>query len=107
MNEITNNENKCTEALEALQVVVDPEIGLNVADLGLIYRIEFDEENSKIFIVMTLTTQNCPMGESIMGAVKRVLEKTFTGSEVKLELTFDPPWNHQLISEEGLDFLRH
>ena len=107
MNEITNNENKCSEALEALQDVVDPEIGLNVVDLGLIYRIDFDEINSKILVVMTLTTQFCPMGESIAGAVKRVLEKRFTGSEVKLELTFDPPWSHQMISEEGLDFLKH
>ena len=54
---------------------------------------------------MTLTTQFCPMGESITGAVKRVLENTFTGMEVQLELTFDPPWSQEMISEEGRQFL--
>jgi len=105
MNVITNNNIKCTIAVAALQNVVDPEIGLNVVDLGLIYKIDFDEANSKIFVTMTLTTQFCPMGESITGAVKRVLENTFVGMEVQLELTFNPPWSHERISEEGQKFL--
>jgi metal-sulfur cluster biosynthetic enzyme len=105
MNVISNNNIKCTIALAALQDVVDPEIGLNVVDLGLIYQIDFDETYSKIYGVMTLTTQFCPMGESITGAVTRVLENTFTGMQVQLELTFNPPWNHERISEEGQIFL--
>jgi len=105
MNVITNNNLKCTIALAALENVTDPEIGLNVVDLGLIYQIDFDDAHSKIFIAMTLTTQFCPMGESITGAVKRVLENTFTDAQVLLELTFDPPWSHELISEEGQKYL--
>ena len=105
MNVLTNNNIKCTIALVALENVVDPEIGLNVVDLGLIYQIDFDETNSKIYVDMTLTTQFCPMGESITDAVKRVLENTFTGMEVQLELTFDPPWSHERISEEGQKYL--
>ena len=105
MNVITNNNIKCTIALAALQNVVDPEIGLNVEDLGLIYQIDFNEADNKIYVVMTLTTQFCPMGEFITGAVKRVLENTFTGMEVQLELTFNPPWSHERISEEGQNFL--
>jgi len=105
MNVITNNNIKCTIALAALQNVVDPEIGLNIVDLGLIYQIDFDEANSKIYVAMTLTTQFCPMGESITGAVKRILENTFTGMEVQLELTFDPLWSQEMISEEGRQFL--
>ena len=105
MRVITNNNLKSTIALAALESVTDPEIGLNVVDLGLIYQIDFDDENLKIFITMTLTTQFCPMGESITGAVKRVIENTFTGMEVQLELTFNPPWNHEMISEEGQLFL--
>jgi metal-sulfur cluster biosynthetic enzyme len=101
MKVITNNNLKCTIALAALESVTDPEIGLNVVDLGLIYQIDFDETNSKIFITMTLTTQFCPMGESITGAVKRVLENTFANMEVQLELTFNPPWSNEMISEEG------
>ncbi len=105
MKVITNNNLKCTIALAALESVTDPEIGLNVVDLGLIYQIDFDETNSKIFIAMTLTTQFCPMGESITDAVKRVLENTFAHMQVQLELTFNPPWNHEMISEEGQLFL--
>jgi len=105
MNVITNNNIKCTIALAALQNVVDPEIGLNVVDLGLIYQIDFDETDSTIYISMTLTTQFCPMGESITDAVKRALENTFTPMNVQLKLIFDPPWNHERISPEGQIFL--
>lgn len=105
MNVITNNNIKCTIALAALQNVVDPEIGLNIVDLGLIYQIDFHEADLKIYVSMTLTTQFCPMGESITSAVKRVLENTFSGMQAHLELTFDPPWSHERISEEGQQFL--
>ncbi len=105
MNVITNNNIKCTIALAALQDVMDPEIGLNVVDLGLIYQIDFGEDNSTIYISMTLTTQFCPMGESITLAVKRKLEGTFTGIKIQVELTFDPPWSHERITEEGQNFL--
>lgn len=105
MNVITNNQLKCTVALAALESVIDPEIGLNVVDLGLIYQLDFDEPQKKLFVSMTLTTQFCPMGESITAAVKRALENTFDGESVMLELTFDPPWNHNRISEEGKEFL--
>lgn len=105
MNVITNNSIRCTIALAALEQVVDPEIGLNVVDLGLIYQLDFGEEHKKIFVTMTLTTQFCPMGESITAAVKRVMEHTFLGEEVRVELSFDPPWSHERISEEGKHFL--
>jgi metal-sulfur cluster biosynthetic enzyme len=105
MNVITNNNIKCTIAQAALESVIDPEIGLNVVDLGLIYQLDFDETEKIIFVTMTLTTQFCPMGESITAAVKRVLEKTFEGENVLLKLIFDRPWNYDRISEEGKQFL--
>lgn len=105
MNVETNNNIKSTIALNALLHVVDPEIGLNVVDLGLIYKIFFNEEAARIDVVMTLTTQFCPMGESIMDGVKAALENAFEGCEVKIELVFEPHWNHEMISEEGKDFL--
>ena len=104
-NVITNNNLKCTIALAALQNVIDPEIGISVVDLGLIYQIDFSDADKKVFVRMTLTTQFCPMGESLTGAVKRAIEQTFTGEEIFVELTFDPPWNHERISEEGKQFL--
>ena len=105
MNVISNNILRCTIALAALEQVMDPEIGLNVVDLGLIYQVDFDEVERKVFISMTLTTQFCPMGASIMDAVTRALEAVFRGDEINVTLTFDPPWNHERISEEGQKFL--
>ena len=105
MNVISNNKLKSTIALAALQNVMDPEIGLNIVDLGLIYQIDFDETEMKIFCTMTLTTQFCPMGESITNAAKENLKLSFPDYEPTIELTFDPPWNHERISEEGREFL--
>ena len=64
MSVTTNNNLKCTIALASLQMVMDPEIGLNVVDLGLIYQLDFDEANNKIYCGMTLTTLN-PISGSI------------------------------------------
>mgnify|MGYP003542418272 FL=1 len=105
MNVISNNKLKSTIALAALQNVMDPEIGLNIVDLGLIYQIDFDETEMKLFCTMTLTTQFCPMGESITNAAKENLKLSFPDYEPTIELTFDPPWNHELISEAGQEFL--
>lgn len=105
MNVITNNNIQCTIALAALEHVMDPEIGLNVADLGLIYQLDFDEEQKKIYCSMTLTTQFCPMGESITDGVKNALQNTFSDYSIELDLTFDPAWNYEMISEEGKQFL--
>jgi len=105
MNVITNHTNNCEVALRALRQVDDPEIGLNVVDLGLIYQVDFDEAANKIFVLMALTTEFCPMGESISGAVKRAIEHAFPGNTVQLEITFTPHWNHEMISEEGKLFL--
>lgn len=105
MNVITNNNLKATIALAALEQVIDPEIGLNVVDLGLIYQVDFDEPARKVYVTMTLTTQFCPMGETLTSAVKRALENSFAGDEIIVQLIFDPPWNHERISPEGKEFL--
>lgn len=105
MNVITNNNIKCAVALAALQNVMDPEIGLNIVDLGLIYEVDFDETERKIFCAMTLTTQFCPMGESITGAAKASLSSAYPEYDIQIELTFYPPWNHEMISAEGKEFL--
>lgn len=105
MKVITNNNIKSTVALAALQDVMDPEIGLNVVDLGLIYQVDFDDDKSEIYVLMTLTTQFCPMGQSITTGVKSALERVFTGNKVDVQLTFDPPWSYELISDDGKEFL--
>ena len=101
----TNDEEKCAKAVLALYEVYDPEIGLNVVDLGLIYQINFDDEHKKLETLMTLTSQFCPMGESITNDVIQALTKEFPDYQPEVNLTFDPPWNSDLISPEGRKFL--
>jgi metal-sulfur cluster biosynthetic enzyme len=105
MNVITNDNIRCNIALAALKNVMDPEIGLNIVDLGLIYQMDFDERKKKVYCSMTLTTQFCPMGESISTGVRNALQNVFKQDVIKVILTFDPPWNHEQISEEGKIFL--
>lgn len=105
MNEITNDEAKCNLALGALKFVMDPEIGLNVVDLGLIYQLDFDETQNKIFCTHTLTTQFCPMGETINDGIVNALSQTFPDYQIEAKVIFDPPWSAQKISEEGREFL--
>lgn len=105
MNVITNNSLLCTIALATLHNVVDPELGLNVVDLGLIYQVDFDVPGKKIYLMMTLTTRFCPMGETLETAVTRAMQSTFPHDDVSVLLTFDPPWDHSRISAEGKMFL--
>lgn len=105
MNEISNDKDKLELALGALKFVDDPEIGLNVVDLGLIYQIDFDDEQKKIFCAHSLTTQFCPMGETINDSVTNALQQTFPDYNVETKITFNPPWNSQKISDEGRQFL--
>lgn len=105
MNIITNNNANCALAIDVLRSVEDPEIGLNIIDLGLVYQIDFDEESKKIFCTMTLTTQFCPMGESILNAVKQSLEYFFSDYTAEVYLSFEPSWSTDRISEMGKFFL--
>lgn len=105
MNVITNNDLHCTIALAALEQVIDPEIGLNIVELGLIYRIDFNDPAPGISILLTLTTPFCPMGDSITAGVEQVLRETFSTTGITVGLTFDPPWDHSRISEVGKEFL--
>lgn len=105
MKVITNDPINCDKALGPLYQVYDPEIGLNVVDLGLIYQIDFLDDENGLEATMTLTTQFCPMGESIRNNVARSLSNTFTGFRITVNLVFDPPWNAARISERGRQFL--
>ena len=102
---ITNNPEQCEKALAALRQVIDPEIGLNIVDLGLLYQVDFDEGNKLVYVSMTLTTQFCPMGDSIRSNAVQALQAAFPDCSIHLELVFDPPWSAERISEEGKRFL--
>lgn len=105
MNAATNCTENTAAAFTALREVLDPEVGLNVVDMGLIYQLDFDEEAKKIFALMTLSTQFCPMGHAITDAVTNRLQVTFPDYDVQVMVTFDPLWSPHMISEEGQKFL--
>ncbi len=87
------------EAWDRLHTVYDPEIGINLVDLGLIY--DLASEQGKVHVAMTLTTPGCPMSDSMPPAVQRVLEAIPGVTEVKVELVWDPPWDPDRITDQG------
>ena len=94
-----------TEALgekivRVLKTIFDPEIPVDIYELGLIYDV-FVNEDRDVKIIMTLTTPNCPVAESLPKEVKEKVRELDEVNEVELELTFDPPWTRNLISEEA------
>ncbi len=105
MNIKTNNNEKRDLALQGLYHVDDPEIGLNIVDLGLVYELDFDETDRQLGCLMTLTTQFCPMGDAITSDTFNSLSSSFPDWEVKVQLTFEPPWHFGMISPEGREFL--
>lgn len=87
--------------VKALKQVYDPEIPVNVYDLGLIYEIKVDQEG-KVYVKMTLTAPNCPMADDLLEDVHSALLSVPGINDVALELTFDPPWDKNRMSEEAL-----
>jgi metal-sulfur cluster biosynthetic enzyme len=81
-----------------LEKVVDPEIGINIVDLGLIYQLDIDNDNN-VTILMTLTAPNCPVGEEILEGVEYAGTRIDEVNDVKINLTFNPPWNPEKISD--------
>lgn len=87
--------------VEVLRTVYDPEIPVNVYDLGLIYRIELNDEATRLQVDMTLTAPNCPAADFIMEDVRTKLE-TIQGLEsVDVQLVFEPEWTKDMMSEEA------
>src|SRR5574337_738179 len=105
MNFPCNDPMKALIAETVLKLVDDPEIGVNIVDLGLVYGIQFDEEEKKVTMRMTLTTEFCPMGDAIIANAKSALENAFPDYAIVIDLTFDPQWNYDRISAEGKEFL--
>ena len=85
----------------SLKRVVDPEIGINIVDLGLVYDIDVNQEND-VQVLMTLTAPNCPFGDMIMMETEFAVRSVKGVNLVKINLTFDPPWNpDQHVSDEA------
>jgi len=87
------------QVLAALRKVYDPEMPVNIYDLGLIYDLSVDDASGRASIRMTLTAPNCPVAGSLPAEVQRAVRAVPGISEVNLELTFDPPWSKARMSE--------
>jgi FeS assembly SUF system protein len=90
-----------TEILRVLKNIFDPEIPVNIYDLGLIYDVDVDDDNS-VTIKMTLTAPNCPMADDLIADVHQGVKGIDGVKEVTVNLVFDPPWDKSLMSEEAL-----
>tara|TARA_B100001758_G_C18172996_1_gene485326 strand:- start:172 stop:474 length:303 start_codon:yes stop_codon:yes gene_type:complete len=86
------------KVIEEIKKIYDPEIPVNIYELGLIYKIEVDEKN-KVNIDMTLTSPNCPVAESLPNDVKKNIMNIKEVSDVNLNLVWEPPWTKDKMSE--------
>ncbi len=85
--------------INEIKKIYDPEIPVNIYELGLIYKIEVDDNNNKVLIEMTLTSPNCPVAESLPNSVKENILKIDGIRDVELKLVWDPPWTKDKMSE--------
>ena len=86
------------KVIAEIKKIYDPEIPVNIYELGLIYKIEIDEKN-KVNLDMTLTSPNCPVAESLPNEVKQNIMKIDGVSDVNLNLVWEPPWDKDKMSE--------
>ena len=89
------------DVVRALRQVFDPEIPVNIYDLGLIYEINIDEGH-KVFIKMTLTAPNCPMADEVVEKVNDAVKDVPGVTDCAIELVFEPEWDKSRMSEEAL-----
>lgn len=100
MSELLTEEQTKTAIIDVLKTVFDPEIPVNIYDLGLIYEINvFPDKN--VEVVMTLTSPNCPVAGTLPGDVEQKVKSVSGVNDVTIELVFEPPWNQEMMSEEA------
>ena len=87
------------DVLEALRQVEDPELGMDIVDLGLLYDVEI--EGPKVKVIHTLTSMGCPVGPMIQEDIDRVTREVPGVEDVNVELTFDPPWTPEKMSDDA------
>lgn len=99
-----NGEIRLEDLFKSLKKVYDPEIPVNIVDLGLVYKLELDKQDNKninVEMEMTLTAPGCGMGPAIAEDAKNCLENIPGINQAKVSIVWDPPWDQEMISEEG------
>jgi metal-sulfur cluster biosynthetic enzyme len=87
------------EVIEALRAVEDPELGMDIVDLGLLYDVEV--EGAKVKVIHSLTSMGCPAGPMIQEDIQNVASSLEGVEDVELELTWDPPWTPERMSDDA------
>ena len=95
---------RAEEYLEALKDVMDPELGINIVDLGLIYDLGWDDDNNALIVHMTLTSAGCPLTDVIEEQTGEALDGHVDA--FRINWVWMPPWGPERISEEGRDMMR-
>jgi metal-sulfur cluster biosynthetic enzyme len=87
------------QVLDTLKYIIDPEVGINIVDLGLVYKVEVEE--NKVSIQLTLTTRGCPMSATIEAATQQILKRKSPQLDIQVDLVWWPMWSPEMITEEG------
>ncbi|HBI81785.1 MAG TPA: SUF system Fe-S cluster assembly protein [Bacteroidales bacterium] len=90
-----------TDIVKTLKGIYDPEIPVNIYDLGLIYEVDVDS-NRKVTITMTLTAPNCPLADQVVEEVQEKIAQIEGVTNAEVSLTFDPPWDKSRMSDEAM-----
>jgi len=85
---------------DTLKTVIDPELGINIIDMGLVYKIEYTEEKG-IEIDVTLSTKGCPMADTIMDDIESTLKRKFPDKKLSIQLVWEPVWNSDYMTPAG------
>jgi metal-sulfur cluster biosynthetic enzyme len=93
------------EILKALEGVEDPEIGMNIVDLGLVYGVDWDEDRGRVHLDLTLTSPGCPYGPELIRQVKRELRDLEDVLDVEVDLVWQPLWHPSMMSDYAKDEL--
>ncbi|MFN2241451.1 MAG: metal-sulfur cluster assembly factor [Anaerolineae bacterium] len=93
------------EIVEALKDVYDPEIGMNIVDLGLVYGVDWEERKGRVHVDLTLTSPGCPLGPEIIRDIRHALGDLDDVLEVGVDLVWSPLWHPRMMSEHAKDEL--
>ncbi len=90
---------------EVLRNVIDPELMVNIVDLGLVYDVKYIDTEKKIDVMLTLTSPGCPMGGIIIEDAEKSLQEIYPDCAVSINLVWDPPWSTEMLTERGREEL--
>src|SRR3954452_23154967 len=93
-----------TRVITALYRVIDPELMINIMDMGLVYNVDFSKDNT-ILITMTLSTPHCPLEEAITSGIRNSMDIDFPSIPVRVNIVWEPAWNYSMLTAEGREQL--